>query len=168
MAKRTKQKPSMEVLAEEEFNQEYPDTDESQEVSENEDNATSGGRTMKKADMVRAAIAAGYATGKPGCAYIKEHFGVDVTPGTFAATKAQMNRREGESPRPRASSMAQTSSVLASGGIPPGFGADVKSLRELIEQVGGADALKELAGTIGMLTQKYGVSGLNDLITAFE
>lgn len=168
MAKRPKPIANTEAQAEEEFNQDHPDTDESQEVPELEDNALSDGKKVKKADMVRAAIAAGHATGKPGCAYIKDQFGVDVTPGTFAATKAQINRREGDSPSLRAIPTARASSTLASGGIPPGFGADVKSLKELIEQVGGAEALKELSGTIGMLTQKYGVSGLNDLITAFE
>lgn len=168
MAKRPKPIADTEAQAEEEFNQDHPDTDESLEVPESEDNALGDVKKMKKADMVRAAIAAGHATGKPGCAYIKDHFGVDVTPGTFAATKAQISRREGESPSPRAIPMAQAPSALATGGIPPGFGSDVKSLKELIEQVGGAEALKDLSGTIGMLTQKYGVSGLNDLITAFE
>jgi hypothetical protein len=55
----------------------------------------------------------------------------------------------------------------ATAGIPAGFGDDVKAIKELIERVGGAEELKDLAGTISSLEKKYGVAGLDSLIDAF-
>jgi len=53
---------------------------------------------MTKADAVRASIADGKDMPADGAAYIKEKFGLDVTPQQFSTYKSIANKKAGKAP----------------------------------------------------------------------
>lgn len=118
-------------------------------------------KAMSKADMVRQAMSAGMEKPEAGVAYVKEHFGVELAKPMWSSYRAQIRARE-------AKASGETRGAVPHSAIPVNFGADIRAIKGLIESAGSGEQLKELAGTIGSLVQKYGVSGLSDLIDAFE
>jgi hypothetical protein len=54
--------------------------------------------TMTKADAVRSAIAAGVDKPADGAAYVREKFGLDVSPQQFSTYKSIANKKAGKAP----------------------------------------------------------------------
>lgn len=141
--------------------EEIPVEDISQEEPEEEETPDNGQPAIKKADMVRAAIAEGITTPTEGVAFIKAKFGIDLPKPMWSSYLAGFKRREGGVPTHTRSSSPQPAAIPAS------FGQDIKTIKELIERLGGGDAVKDMANTLADLKQKYG-AGLDSLIDAFE
>ena len=136
--------------------------DISQEEPETSDFHSEGGKPRSQADMVRAALAEGHESPSEAVQWIKRQFQFDMKTTSFSATKAQIKHRSGGTEAtPRTPTPSQSS-----GGIPSGFGSDVKELRALMEKAGGADELNELIGQLSGLIGKYGASGLSEIIEA--
>lgn len=53
----------------------------------------SGRRTMSKAAAARAALAAGVSVPREASPYIKERFGIDISPQQFSAEKCRLKQR---------------------------------------------------------------------------
>lgn len=119
--------------------------------------------SISKAEAVRQALAQGLDGLDDIAAFLKSQHGIEMPRPQISAYKAQIKRKsEGGESRPRTQS-----AHMPMTGIPSGFGADVKTVKTLIETAGGIEQLKDLAGTIGSLVQKYGADGLSELIDAF-
>ena len=119
-----------------------------------------------KAEMVRTAMADGLT--KPGdiAAFIKSRYQTDIPKPQVSSYMSQQKARErkaggGDSAQPR-------THVSSQAGIPASFGDDVKLVKQLITQAGGAEELKDLANSLASLNQKYGQAGLDSLIDALE
>lgn len=140
---------------------------EPEEILQEEPEPANDKPTMSKADMVRAGLAEGLT--KPGdiAEFIQSRFGVDIPKPMVSSYAAQERARQrkasGEEYTPRSRNSA---SPVAT--IPASFGSDIKQVKQLIEQAGGGEALKELANSLAALQQRYGSSGLDSLIDAFE
>lgn len=95
--------------------------------------------TMTNADMVRAAIAAGADTAKPGIAWIKEKYGVDVSAGNFNVTKSNDKKKGGgkTARKPRAAKAAASVTQEPDGKL---TFADLDAAKLLLRNLGNAGA----------------------------
>jgi hypothetical protein len=95
------------------------------------------GDGMSKAEAVRQAIAAGVDQPQEASAYIKEKFGLEVSPPMFSSYKSQMKKRQGGRGRRKAR------------GNGPAGGVDLaRKVKALVDEY-GADAVKEMAEVFG-------------------
>ena len=81
-----------------------------------------------------------------GAAYIKETYGLDVTPGAFSTMKSVANKKAGKAParrgrKPGAAPVAVVASNGRAGGNPAGL---ARGIKQLIQQF-GAEAVKDMA-----------------------
>jgi len=109
--------------------------------------------TISKADAVRAALKAGHDKPQEASTYIKETYGLDVTPQVVSTYKSIDNKRKGKgkkrgrkpaaeaaaAPGPKASSKPHMAN-------PADLARGVKSLVETY----GADAVRDMAGVFAV------------------
>lgn len=115
---------------------------------------TPPGEPMSKADAVRAAVAKGYDKPAAGVKFILDEFGIEITPGTFSATKAQQKNRAAKKngkPEGGINPVGIRSAARATGGSSNhGKAADLaRSVKELIAAY-GAD---EVAAMVTVLAE---------------
>ena len=138
---------------------ETPAEDVSQEEPEFALNGTPG-ETPSKAEAVRRAMAAGLDSPGDIADFARSKFGLEIAKPQVSAYKAQTKAKErGNEPR--------TQAAMPAGMLPPSFGQDLKLLKQLIEDAGGGDKLKDLNNSLASLRQKYGAS-FDDMVDAFE
>lgn len=124
---------------------------EGMEAEEQED----GGRGITKSAAARAAIAAGKA--KPGEAlpYMRERFGIEMSPQHFSAIKSNMKKKEREaeppararrSPRAEATSQSTANPGARASATGKGEGDVMTALESIKDLVGqyGADKVKRM------------------------
>lgn len=136
---------------------EAPEIDSEEEVieSEEEDSTASAGssRSISKAGAARAALAAGYSVPKQASAWIRERFGLDVSPQQFSAEKSRIKLRTGGSTAFFAggSSSSQGNPLLTTRqnfyGQPDLLQA-LEVMKPLIEQM-GAEKVKRMVDLLG-------------------
>ena len=104
-----------------------------------------GGKTMTKADAVRAALAEGVETSKEGVEFIKDRFGIEIAPMHFAAQKSQIKKKEqGEdqgtrkAPKPRQATDGDQGDLLAA----------MEAIKPLVASL-GAEKVKRIVDLLG-------------------
>lgn len=109
-----------------------------------------GNGSMTKADAVRAAVAEGKLKPQDGCAWIKEKFGIDITPQHFSSYKSSEAKKTG-APGRRGRKPREAAAVVATpNGAPVATGGAVdlaKQLKGLVTRY-GAD---EVSGMLAVL-----------------
>jgi hypothetical protein len=94
---------------------------------------------MTKADAVRAAIAEGVDMPAEGAAYVKEKFGLDVTPQQFSTYKSIAKKKAGKAPGRRGrkpGAPASTAAVNSSTNGPAGLAIQVEAIKSLVDLLG--------------------------------
>lgn len=128
-----------------------PTPEEKQQI-EAENPPSNGTPTITKAQAVRDAMARGLDDLDDITAFLKSTYNIEMPRPQISAYKAQAKAKEsGGTPRTR-SAPQQTATV------PPSFGEDLKTIRGLLQQAGGAESLIEQINTVIALHQKYGPS----------
>jgi len=109
-----------------------------------------GNGSMTKADAVRAAVAEGKLKPLVACAWIKEKFGIDITPQHFSSYKSSEARKTG-TPGRRGRKPREATAVPALNG----------------QRVGNGNPV-ELARQVKKLVDAYGVGAVKEMTTVFE
>ena len=107
---------------------------------------TEGG--MKKVDAVKEAISAGMLKPLDGVNFVKEKFGIDITPQAFSTTKSQIKAKEGSGKQGKATKAPKATTPTghdSMGGSPAELARSVKTLVEKF----GAGAVQDMAGVFG-------------------
>ena len=84
-------------------------------VEEDLTEESGSGKAMSKAEAARQAIASGYAGPQEGSAYIKQAFGMDVSPQHFSAIKSNMKKSSGTKTAPKSQPSAKRGRPVGSG-----------------------------------------------------
>lgn len=111
-------------------------------------------------ELVRRAIEAGKSKPQDGVRWIKDEYGVDMTPASFGVTKNQLKKANGgeagPSPRKRgrkpkaarAASTAPAPSPAPAASGPVGHAEAARAVKDLVERL-GADEVIDLARLFG-------------------
>jgi hypothetical protein len=93
---------------------------------------------MTKADAVRAALTAGVDKPADGAAYVKEKFGLEVSPQQFSTYKSIANKKAGKAPGRRGRRAAVTPMAVPSpvGSGPVGLATSVEAIKVLVDTYG--------------------------------
>jgi hypothetical protein len=104
--------------------------------------------SMTKADAVRAAVKEGKLKPQDGCAWIKEKFGIDITPAHFSSYKSSEAKKAG-TPGRRGRRPHEVGTPASNGTpVAPGGAVDLaKQLKSLVTRY-GAD---EVSGMLAVL-----------------
>jgi hypothetical protein len=103
--------------------------------------ASEESRPMTKTAAVLAAINEGVDTPSRGVGYVKEKFGVEVTPQQFSIIKSQAKKKAGGG---RSGGSERVSRVSSRNGA-PAAAALARQVKMLVDQY-GAEAVKDMAG----------------------
>ena len=106
------------------------------ETASNGSTSTSQPEKVTKADAVRAALKLGIEKPQEGATFIKNKFGVDITPQVFSSYKSTLSRKE---PKPGSGSKPASDSIDM---------GSLATVKELMDKVGG-DTLKRLVDVLG-------------------
>ena len=139
----------VEVELEEQEDVEAATEDDSPEASVTRDWRGS----MSKAGAARAALAEGYYVPKQASAYIKEKWGIDISPQQFSAEKSRIKLRAGGASSFGPGGILPNFAALAGGprGGIPGEADLLQALelmKPLVEQL-GADKVKRMVDLLG-------------------
>lgn len=115
------------------------------------DDAGAGNGSMTKADAVRAAVAEGKLKPQDAVPWIKEKFGIDITPAHFSSYKSQQAKKDGKPAGRRGRKPREAAAVATPNGSRVGNGNPV-----------------ELARQIKQLVDVYGVASVREMTTVFE
>ena len=102
---------------------------------------------MSKSKAIRSALEKGYSMAKDGVVYIRNTYGLDVSPAVYSAQKSKLKAKD-ELPAPPAQSPAKDSAslspLMASGKAPARANvlADVKLVKELVDRHGAGAVLQ--------------------------
>ncbi len=114
------------------------------------DAPTSDQPSMNKVEAVRKAISDGVTVPLQGVEYIKNTFGIEVSPGYFTSIKSADKLAEGARPKPKAASPAKPAAPAAKKST--GGDSDVltalENVKELVDQL-GADKVKRMVDLLG-------------------
>ncbi|MBN9518062.1 hypothetical protein J0H58_06015 [bacterium] len=102
---------------------------------------------MSKADAVRAALAEGKSKPQVACEWIKEKFGIDITPQHFSSYKSSEAKKEG------GASTGGRKSEKEAGFVGNGF-------------VAGGNPV-DLARQVKQLVDKFGAQNVQDMVGVF-
>src|SRR5688572_10070274 len=106
-----------------------------------------GAPAMKKSDAMRAAIAEGHDKPQAASAFIKEKFGLDVTPQVFSTFKSIENKKNGNKGR-RSSRGAKPEGNVTGNGLVADPADLARNVKKLVEQH-GAKAVADMAKVFG-------------------
>jgi hypothetical protein len=104
---------------------------------------TEGSQTdpKTKVEAVRRALAEGVDSPTEGVAFIKEHFGLEVSPGMFSAYKSQMRSKKGKPGRKPGRKPKSESGTASAAGVSKAPTTDnlvgaVATVQQLVQQLG--------------------------------
>lgn len=103
---------------------------------------------ISKAAAVREAMAEGLDDLDAIAAYVKDKHGIEIAKPQISAYRSMAKKKESGEPTRRRSTQPTT--------IPTGLGADLKAIKVLAEEMGGAEKLIDHIHAIVALHQKYG------------
>jgi hypothetical protein len=140
----------------EEESQEAPEEEEDREEEDDQEETKTPGGTVKKAEAVRQALAAGHDSPPEAVAFIKQRFGIDMAKQHFSAVKSQLKKREAEGGgEPKKRGPRKTEAVEGNVAPPPKKAAGqpdllaaMEAMKPLVASL-GADKVKRLVDLLG-------------------
>jgi hypothetical protein len=115
-----------------------------EQSQEQPDAKPDNGLRMTKAEAIRQALAAGFLGPQQGTAWIRDKFGIEMTPQHFSAAKTQHNKRAGLPPGKRG---RKPKSLTVEGYLAP---PARKSAHSEADVIGALEALKPLVAAMGV------------------
>jgi hypothetical protein len=109
-------------------------------------------KPVTKTAAIKAALAAGKESPGDGVAFVKERFGIEISPTHFSATKSQLNKKAGGVPRKRGRAATWPAAAPAAQAHAKNGEADLISAMEAIKPLVasmGADKVKRLVDLLG-------------------
>ncbi len=94
--------------------------------------------TISKTEAVKAALADGVEKPQDGAAFIKERFGLDVTPQMFSQTKSLLRKKEREASGTASGESARLAPASSNGHHAPAAGVaqSVEAIKRLVGSMG--------------------------------